>query len=122
MSLKIKRFQNPERREWKGILQRPSLNLENLEETVATVFKEVRERGDEALREYTLKFDGVELDSLQVPEKELQVAGERLSKELKEAIARAKRSLWPSMSLQRSCTTAEPTDWSARAAPSTPAG
>ena len=34
----------------------------------------VRENGDEALREYALKFDGVELDALEVTEEEIEQA------------------------------------------------
>lgn len=93
MSLNIKRYENPERGEWATILQRPSLDLDSLEETVGAIFREVQERGDEALRDYTRKFDGIDLDLLQVPEQELKEAGENLSEELKEAIGLAKSNI-----------------------------
>ena len=36
----------------------------NVSETVAEIIREVRTRGDSALRDYTAKFDGAVLDSL----------------------------------------------------------
>jgi histidinol dehydrogenase len=55
-------------------------------ETVAEVVKTVRERGDEALREYTKRFDGVEIDDLQVPAQEFEKAEAELDDDLKDAI------------------------------------
>ncbi len=43
----------------------------NVADTVAEIIRNVRERGDEALREYTEKFDHVKLDSLIVTETEM---------------------------------------------------
>ncbi len=93
MSLKIKNCKDPERGEWASILRRPRLDLESLEETVVEVFREVRERGDEALRNYTRKFDGVDIESFQVPEQQLLKVGEQLSDDLKEAIILAKNNI-----------------------------
>ena len=91
MSLKI--IENPDRKEWASVLQRPSLDLESLEVKVAAVFREVQERGDEALLDFTRKFDGVVLNSLQVSEQELKEAAGSLTEELKGAIALAKRNI-----------------------------
>ena len=49
----------------------------NVEDTVAEILKNVRERGDAALREYTERFDGAKLERLTVTEEELE-AGLRL--------------------------------------------
>ena len=46
----------------------------NVTDTVAEILRNVRERGDEALREYTAKFDHAEIDSLLVSEAEMQEA------------------------------------------------
>ncbi len=46
----------------------------NVEETVAEIIRSVRERGDAALREYTAKFDGAEVDSLLVTPEEMEEA------------------------------------------------
>ena len=42
-----------------------------VEEAVATILADVRQRGDEALRHYTREFDGVELRSLELSDYEL---------------------------------------------------
>ena len=48
-----------------------SMPTVNVADTVAEIIRNVRERGDEALREYTEKFDHVKLDSLIVTETEM---------------------------------------------------
>jgi len=46
----------------------------NVEEVVADIIADVRKRGDEALLEYTEKFDGAKLQSLAVSEEEMEEA------------------------------------------------
>ena len=55
-------------------------------QVVDLILKDVRKRGDEALREWTLKLDGVELDSLRVPQEKIQAATTGLSLDLREAL------------------------------------
>jgi len=43
----------------------------DVSDTVAEIIRNVRERGDEALREYTERFDGAKVDSLTVTEAEM---------------------------------------------------
>ena len=53
------------------------INLENNEQINATVKKileDVKNKGDEALREYTLKFDGFKPNNLKVSKKEIEKA------------------------------------------------
>ena len=50
---------NPERIAWKDIVARPLIDRQSLAPMVNDVLTQVRERGDEALRELTLKFDKV---------------------------------------------------------------
>jgi histidinol dehydrogenase len=61
---------------------------EEYEERVREIIKEVRERGDKALIELTLKFDGIELtpETLEVPFEELESAYEELEEDVKEAL------------------------------------
>ena len=58
-----------------------------LEQTVAESISQVRERGDEALREYASRFDGVELSDIRVSEAEIAEAEQRVDEALKQAIA-----------------------------------
>jgi histidinol dehydrogenase len=64
----------PERSEWSEIVERPHLDVSTLNETVAAVLADVRQRGDEAVKGYELKFDHVDLASLQVSAEELKEA------------------------------------------------
>ena len=49
-------------------------NAADVRDTVAEIIDNVRRRGDEALYEYARKFDGAELDSLEVSPREMQEA------------------------------------------------
>ena len=49
----------PEKSEWKKIVERPHLDVSQLNQTVASVLADVRQRGDEAVKGYELKFDQV---------------------------------------------------------------
>ena len=47
----MKIYINPEREQWDEIVERPRLDLTKLNETVSTVLADIRQRGDEAVRE-----------------------------------------------------------------------
>ena len=76
----------PEKSEWQKIVERPHLDVSQLNETVASVLADVRQRGDEAVKGYELKFDHVDLPSLEVTKDEIAEAEKLVTKELKEAI------------------------------------
>ena len=58
-----------------ALLRRPSQrDAAGLATRVAAIVANVRERGDAALREYTAKFDGVEVDDLAVGAAEFDAA------------------------------------------------
>ena len=56
------------------ILNRDIRAEENVDAAVDAVLAEVREKGDAALRAYTKRFDGVDLEDLQVSEGEMEAA------------------------------------------------
>ncbi len=69
------------------------INLDNNEEVNAIVKKiieDVKNQGDEALKKYTLKFDGFNPSPLSVSKKEIQKAWETTNKPLQEALKNAK--------------------------------
>ena len=68
-------------------MTRAAESTAQLEQTVAEIIAQVRERGDEALREYARRFDGVELSDLRVSETEIAEAEQRVDEALKQAIA-----------------------------------
>ena len=64
----MKLYKFPIQQHWSSILERPSLPVKELRKTVSKILKKVRKEGDEALLKYTSKFDGIELDQLEVSE------------------------------------------------------
>lgn len=83
----------PDRAAWPSILERPALDNSQLEATVSQVLNDIRENGDQSLKAYTRKFDGVDLDQLQVTPEEIAAAEASLSPELKEAIQIAQQNI-----------------------------
>jgi histidinol dehydrogenase len=67
-------------------VERPHLDVSQLNQTVASVLADVKQRGDEAVKGYELKFDHVDLPSLEVTKAEIKEAETLVSEELKEAI------------------------------------
>lgn len=83
----------PNKEDWKEILSRPALDNSSLTETVTAVLDDIKSRGDKAVKEYELKFDKVELDSLQVSAEEIAEAETLVADDLKDAIRLAKRNI-----------------------------
>ncbi len=84
----------PPKDQWSEILKRPSLNFDSLFDQVKNTLDEVRHHGDAALRNFTRKFDKVEVDALEVTKEEIAEAIKMVSTELKEAIEMARRNIW----------------------------
>ena len=79
----------PSREQWAEIIERPHLDVTQLNQTVAAVLADVRQRGDEAVKGYELKFDHVDLDILAVSDEEMAETEALVSAELREAISLA---------------------------------
>ncbi len=84
---------NPPKEEWTTILERPTQTVDDIENTVNGIFKEILQKGDEAVAKYTSIFDKVKLDSFTVSSNEIDNAEILLSSELKEAILLAKGNI-----------------------------
>ncbi len=89
----MEKFYNPDRAEWPRILNRPQQDFKEIREIVDTVFREVKEGGDQAVLKYTDKFDGVQLQQMRIYAGETTGAGDQLSEALKDAIRQAKRNI-----------------------------
>ena len=79
----------PSRDDWKEIIERPRLDVSQLNATVANVLQDIRLKGDEAVKFYEEKFDHVKLSSLAVSAEEMEEAGRLVSQELKDALTLA---------------------------------
>lgn len=76
----------PKREQWTSIIERPHLDVSQLTATVKGVLDDVKSRGDDAVKEYELKFDKAELTTLAVTNEELDEAERLVDAKLKEAI------------------------------------
>ena len=75
-------------------LARPvSVTDGRVEAAVEDILREVRERGDAALCEFTARFDGVELDALEVPLGALEAAWDALPSDEQEALRTAAENI-----------------------------
>ncbi len=74
-------------------IQRPVENLVELEERVAFVIREVKRRGDEAIRDFTRQFDRMELGAFRVSAAELEQAEGQLTEKFREALKTAERNI-----------------------------
>lgn len=70
-----------------------SSGVENAEATVRDVIAAVRSRGDAAVREFTARFDRVELDDLRVPQQEIEASWAAAPLELRDALQLAHRRI-----------------------------
>ena len=89
----MKIYKNPSKDLWGEIVARPRLDLTQLNATVATVLNDIKARGDEAVREYELKFDKAELTNLAVSDQEMEEAEKLVSNELRDAIILAHHNI-----------------------------
>jgi len=89
----MKIYKYPKRELWSEIVARPRLDLAKLNDTVANVLADVRQRGDQAVRDYELKFDHARLDALAVSEQEMDEAERLVSNELRDAIILAHHNI-----------------------------
>lgn len=89
----MEKYINPPQQIWRKIIQRPVLEKKNLRGIIAEIFEKVSKEGDQALKFYTSKFDGIELQNLKVSISEIEEAQQLVSDELKEAIFQAKNNI-----------------------------
>ena len=89
----MKLYINPNKTEWSNLLKRPTQTVYDIETIVNQVFSDVKKNGDKAIGTYTLKFDGVSLESNQVTKQEIENATIFVAKELKDAIKLAKSNI-----------------------------
>ncbi|MGC1244088.1 MAG: histidinol dehydrogenase [Chryseosolibacter sp.] len=94
-------FKNPGKEIWKDLTQRPQLELGFLESSVRNILNRVKKSGDQALRELTLQFDKVGVDSLEVSGSEIEEAQKRVPEDLKKAIQAAAANITKFHSAQK---------------------
>ncbi len=81
---------NPPKKEWSDILQRPVFDAKSLMPMVQEVLNAIQEKGDQAVKDYTLSFDQVNLSSIQLNEDQINQIASTLDSHVKKAIEVAK--------------------------------
>lgn len=84
---------NPGRESWESIIQRPQIDSGDLESVVSDIIETTREKGDEAVKEYSQKFHGFAPENLWVTAEEIAEARGQTDPALKEAILLAKENI-----------------------------
>jgi histidinol dehydrogenase len=83
----------PTYEKWDELCRRPEIDKADLDQSVRFILNRVKSDGDEALREYALKFDRISLTELKVSEAEIEAATDKVPANLKKAINVAKANI-----------------------------
>ena len=89
----MNKIYNPKQENWASLLERPTKTVDDIEATVKEIFAAVQSKGDEAVNQYTAKFDGIALENNLVSNAEIEQAIAAVSDELKAAIQLAKSNI-----------------------------
>lgn len=89
MNSTIEIISNPPREQWEELLKRPAMDSDYLDQAVEDIFFAVKRNGDQALKDFTRTFDGVQLTTLEVPAREIDAAEQQVSPALQQAIRTA---------------------------------
>ena len=90
--MNIRRY--PEKAEWASIVERPHLDVSQLNATVSGILEDVKCHGDEAVIRYEAKFDHASLVSLAVTEQEIEEACNLVNKDLHDALVLAHDNIY----------------------------
>lgn len=89
----MEKYISPNSTTWEALLARPTATYDDLEPLVAEIFEAVKLNGDDAIRYYTKKFDGVENAQLKLSQAEIEAASARVPQALKLSIQLAKENI-----------------------------
>jgi histidinol dehydrogenase len=89
----MKIIQHPDSSGWEELLKRPAVDALSLEKSVKKILRQVKLKGDTAVRKYTAMFDGVKQRKLEISPKEISAAENNLPATLKNAITLAAKNI-----------------------------
>jgi len=89
----MKTIKNPTKKEWAKLMQRPAVEQKELFTLVNQIFAEIRKDGYKAVKKYSYFFDKVDLEKLEVNDKQLNESVKNVSSELQNAIKLAKGNI-----------------------------
>ncbi|SLM63006.1 MULTISPECIES: histidinol dehydrogenase [Dickeya] len=80
--------------EQRQLLTRPAISAsDKISAIVSDILAEVRRQGDDALRDYSARFDKVQVKQLRITDEEIQAAAARLGDDIKQAMSNAVRNI-----------------------------
>lgn len=79
--------------EYKKVINRARADIQNVLPGVEQILKDVKEKGDEALRYYTKEFDNTEIQDFRVSKEEFKEAKKKVSREIREALQKAQKNI-----------------------------
>ncbi|WP_292460279.1 histidinol dehydrogenase [Methanothermococcus sp.] len=89
----IKKITDLTKKEKNIIFNRNKMNFKNIFPTVREILDNVKNNGDSALREYTKKFDKVDIDDFKVHKEEIEQAYNKIDYKIIEAIEKAHNNI-----------------------------
>ncbi|MFW5976863.1 MAG: histidinol dehydrogenase, partial [Bacillota bacterium] len=89
--MNISKYPDPEIDKW--LNERRFKVSRDINNTVKNIIKEVKKRGDNALKEYTERFDGVKLDNFKVDKRELKQAEKRTTEKFINSLNKAIKNI-----------------------------
>lgn len=89
----MKTYYDPPRGDWQRLCLRPVSDSDDLDAVIADVFTTVRRDGDQALADYTKRFDGVAINDLEVSPEQLRLWAGQVPPNLKKAIKAAYKNI-----------------------------
>lgn len=89
----MKVIYNPQRDTWKTLCTRPQIDREVLDPSIRRILEDVRTRGDQALIDLTLEFDGVRISAPSIGADEIARAESSLDAALTSAMQVAARNI-----------------------------
>jgi histidinol dehydrogenase len=91
--IRVRRLSELEEGEQQHLLQRAAADVQRVLPQVQTIMQGVRERGEAAVREFSARFDGVELENFRVSPREMDAARRLVSPALLGSLRRAQANL-----------------------------
>ncbi|MEE4196202.1 MAG: histidinol dehydrogenase [Bacteroidales bacterium] len=76
----------PNQKQLQEVLKRPAFEDKKLEKNVREIIQKVRIEGDQAIKEFSRRYDLVQVKDLGIPSEAISASGKLISNELKEAL------------------------------------
>ena len=90
----MKKYFNPKKDNWASICERPLFDNTQIKKIVNDVFDNVKVNGDEALIQYTKKFDNIDLKEISFDLERIDISEIDIDPELKESIDNAFNNIY----------------------------